>query len=147
MEIPQLLDSLTTEEFRQKLAGLSRETRGHTDHDVEDMAIRFASILPLVFGHDLDRLTLWNRIGSALTTSAAKTVDGDIGFFVQSVLTHIQAETGQAVSMPDMMDILGKTAAWSLEDRQAWIRHFQTHLIPTLIFARAQWNEHKEHTK
>ena len=108
------------------------------------MAIHFAAILPKIFGHDLDRLTLWNRIGSALTTSVAKTVDGDIGCFVQSVLAHIQADIGHAVSMPEMRAMLETMAAWSLDDRQALIRHFHTHLIPTLVFARAEWNDQKE---
>lgn len=141
-----MIGELTTEQFRQKLAGLLDPQAAVADdrrQEIRDLCIRFAAELPALFGEDLDRKTMWDRIGSGLQSAFAKTAGSDHEFFVQQVLTHILASTSSAASNPVMGEILVTLGGWSLEDRQAWLGYFNTHLIPLLVHARAHWTARK----
>ena len=84
---------LNPEEFKQRV--LKLKTTENQDRmmmeSIKDEAVKFCSILPEVFGDELDRKTLWTRIGSALDTSIIKSND-DIELFVNFVLEHIKAD-------------------------------------------------------
>lgn len=137
-----MIGELTTEQFRQKLAGLCDPQSAVADdrrEEIKDLCIRFAAELPALFGEDLDRKTMWDRIGSGLQSAFAKTAGGDHEFFIQQVLTHILASPSAAASNQAVGEILVALGGWSLEDRQAWLGYFNTHLIPLLVHARARW--------
>lgn len=111
--------------------------------EIRDLCIRFAAELPALFGDDLDRKTMWDRIGSGLQSGFAKTAGGDHEFFIQQVLTHILASPAAAASNPAIGEILVTLGGLSTEDRQAWLGYFNTHLIPLLVYARARWTARK----
>ena len=54
-------------------------------------AIRFCSILASVFGEDLDRMTLWDKIGNALVSACSKSPD-DIDAFINNCLISIKSD-------------------------------------------------------
>lgn len=142
-----LLGELTTEQFRQKLAGLIDPQETQTPErrqELKDVSIKFAAALPEVFGDDLDRVTMWNRIGTGLQAAFAKTAGDDHEFFVQQVLEHIKAEPSKASVCQAIGDVIVTLGEWSSSDRQAWITYFNTHLIPILVHARAGWTKTKE---
>lgn len=148
-EVPPL-GSLTTEEFRQKLAGvISPETVGDqlADEHLRNLAVQFAAILPRLFGDELDRKTLWERIGSGLQSSAAKTAGDDCEYFVQQVLSHIKAPLSFASGNEDLRTILHVLGEQSPSERERWMRMFQTHLIPILVHAREKWDAAKKARK
>ena len=141
-----MIGELTTEQFRQKLAGLSDPQATVADDrrgEIKELCIRFAAELPALFGEDLDRKTMWDRIGSGLQSAFAKTSGGDQEFFIQQVLTHVLASPSAAAANPVIGEILIALGGWSLEDRQAWLGYFNTHLIPLLVHARARWTARK----
>lgn len=141
-----MIGELTTEQFRQKLAGLCDPQATVADdrrEEIKELCIRFAAELPALFGEELDRKTMWDRIGSGLQSAFAKTAGGDHEFFIQQVLTHILATPSAAASNPVVGEILDVLGGWSLEDRQAWLGYFNTHLIPLLVHARARWTARK----
>ena len=147
---PTPIRELSHEECRQKLAGLIAPEQAVADDrraEIKQAAIDFVAILPHLFGDELERTTLWDRIGSGLQAALAKTASSDHEFFVQCVLSHILANPTKAASNSQLCDLLDKVDAWTDVDRQAWMQCFGTHLIPILVHARASWEEIKEKSK
>lgn len=146
MSSPALLGELTTEQFRQKLAGLldlQEQMAVESKQTIRLLAIDFVSSLPRVFGDDLDRKTLWDRIGSGLQTAYAKTASGDVEFFVSEVLRHIHAGTA-AAREESIGVVISSLIALPESERQAWITYCSTHMPVLLVHARARWEEAKE---
>ena len=142
MNTPALLGELTTEEFRQKLAGLIDPQENQTSDrraELKEVSIMFAACLPEMFGDELDRKTLWNRIGTGIQTAFAKTAGDDHEFFIQQVLEHIKAEPAKASVNTTLAEVIARLGEWPSSDRQAWITYFHTHLIPVLVHARKAW--------
>lgn len=110
---------------------------------VKDLAVRFCAALPAVFGESLDRTTLWDRIGTGIQSAYAKTAGDDVDFFVSQVLEHIKAEPTKSLSEPELSGVLTEAGGWSASEREAWLLHLATHLIPTLVYAKAKWEERK----
>ena len=144
------ISELSTEEYRQKLAGLidpEQEVADDRRTEIKQVAIDFVALLPLFFGEELERTTLWDRIGTGLQTALAKTASSDHEFFAQCVLSHILANPAKTASNGQLRDLLDKVGAWTDGDRQAWMRCFGTHLIPILVYARANWEDAKGKSK
>jgi hypothetical protein len=149
LNIP-LLGELTTEEFRQKIAGLIDPQEAQSPErrqELKDLSIKFAAALPEVFGSELDRITMWDRIGTGLQAAFAKTAGDDHEFFIQQVFEHIKAEPSKASICQAIGEVIATLGGWTSSDRQAWITYFSTHLIPILVHARAGWTQTKETRK
>lgn len=136
--------------FRRTLAGLidpDAQDGAECASDHKDWAIRIASTLADLFGADLDRLTLWNRIASGLSAGASKCTDGDIDRYISLCLDHVKADPAAVAANPDVQDILAhcnsQTAAW----RAGLIRYIGAHLYAVVAHARAArekaWQERK----
>jgi len=139
------LEELTTEQFRQQLAGLIDPREEIDLGDREDTrlaAIDFVACLPQIFGESLNRLTLWNRIGTAIETAYAKTVADDVEFFISEVCRQIQAGSAAARSEA-LARSLTTVSAWEIEKREAWLNHLATRLPTVLVYARMEWEKIK----
>jgi len=145
-----LIEGLTPEQFRQKLAGLldPREqlTPQHRQ-EIKDLAIKFVAVLPAVFGEGLDRLTMWEKIASALEVAFAKTAGADHEFFIEQVMKGILADRAKASANQQLAEVIATLEQWGTEQRHAWINYFGTHLVPVLVHARNQWTRRKEKSK
>lgn len=145
LDLP-VLGELTTEQYRQKIAGLidpqEQQTPERRD-EIKQLAIQFVALLPEVFGETLDRLTLWDRIGTGLQTAFAKTPGIDHEHFIQQVLEHIKSETSKAARCKSLAEVLLILSEWSPADRQAWIAYFHTHLVPIVVHAKIAWDAKK----
>lgn len=147
---PPLLGELTTEQFRQKLAGLidpQEQSTPERRSELRELSIRFAAALPEVFGEDLERKSMWDRIGTGLQAAFAKTAGDDHEFFINEVLTHIKANPAKAASCEEIGFVLWKLSEWNSSDRQAWITYFNTHLYVVIQFAKKGWTKTKETRK
>lgn len=103
------------------------------------LSIRFCSLLPIVFGDELDRVTLWDRIGSAIQTAYAKTASADVDLFVSLVLEHIKASPSRVAATVEFDEFLERINRLEIEEKQAWLTYMSTHLIPVLVHARREW--------
>jgi hypothetical protein len=138
-QLPERLASLDTQAMRQRLAGLidkqvERKASGG-DYDRE-LAIRFCASLPTVLGDSIDRLTMWNKIAAAITSAYAKTIGGDLDFFVQSVLDSVKADPSIAVASERLTGAIDMMDAMPAESRAGWLQYLATHLTPVLVHAR-----------
>ena len=140
------LGNLTTEQYRRHLAGLidPQQKIGLTDREVIRLtAIDFVSCLPRIFGSELDRMTLWDRIGSAIQVAFSKTVDDDHEFFISEVCRHIMAGTAAARS-EELQAVILKVTEWEAERRVLWMQYLSSHLPVVLVHARAAWEKSKK---
>ena len=141
-----LIGELTTEQYRQKLAGLIDQDADKNEADIaklKKLAVDFVAILPEVFGDSLDRLKIWDRISSGLVAANAKATNTDHERFVQLVLDHIKADPAMAGRNENLAAMLGSLETLSVTDRDSWIVLFGSHLVPILVKARVAWNEKK----
>jgi hypothetical protein len=142
--LPPSLESLDTNELRQRLACLIdpvAEKAQWFDDVARDIAIQFCAALPSVFGDSLDRMTMWDKIASAIQSGYAKTVSGDIDLFIQHVMESIKADPARAVASEKLNAAMNQLSSLHGQERQDWLQYLATHLIPILVHAR---RDHKQ---
>ena len=138
-DTPSRLENLNTEQLRQRLAGLidtQAEKSKWFSEQAKDVAIQFAASLPAVFSDSLDRLTMWDKIASAIKGGFAKTAGGDLDLFIQHVMETIKADESKAVSCEKLVIAIDCMHAIDDEHRQDFLQYFVTHLIPILVHSR-----------
>lgn len=136
---------LTPEVFRKKIAGLVDESRDLSESDIEDMkstAVRFVSILASLFGDDLDRKTLWERIGSGISVGIAKSGD-DASHFANECLMHIKAAPGEVAASAPMTSFMLQLDARPQSWHKQFLGYIHKHNYIIVMYARARWEEYK----
>lgn len=149
-QLPPPIKQLTTEEFRRQLAGLvdQRELLSPAWSDEQKQyAIRFVAALPTLYGNELDRLSMWDRIGTALQVAYAKTVGADHEYFISRVLEHVMASPASAARSDSLQFVMSYLAECPVAARQAWIDYMHTHLYAVLVHAKAEWEQVKQQRK
>lgn len=140
------VDLLTAEEFRRKLAGMvdPRRTMPEMELDaVKDEAINFCSTLASLFGDDLDRKTLWERIGNGIVTSVAK-CGGEIEVFMNEMLDYIKADPGKVAASKNMEMHIQMFATRPKEWKDAFLKIMETRHFIIVVKARTLWNMNKK---
>ena len=139
---------MNPQEFKEKILNLksSEEENLLTDESVKMEAIKLCSIFPELFGDDLDRLTLWNRIGSALETSVIK-ANYDIPYFVNLCLEHIKAEHSKVATHEYLSNFVEVNSAKSEEWKKAFFHYISTRYFLIIAKARSEWEKKKAERK
>lgn len=110
--------------------------------EFRDLSARLGCVLAHLFGEGLEELTKWSRIGTAVSTAAAKCGDGDVDRLLSLMLDHVQADTAKAAACDPLLQILtyrDRSDSW----RQQWVRYLALNLYAVLAHARARWQEVK----
>lgn len=107
--------------------------------EIRDAAIRFCSILSSLFGDDLDQLSKWDRIGSAISSACAKVSGDDVDCFVTHCLDHIKADDAQVARCEPLSQLLSTFPERTPEWRFAYLDYFRTHRHAVLVHGRARW--------
>lgn len=97
-----------------------------------------------LFGESLDRMTLWDRIASALTTASAKCDDGDTDRYAALCLDHIKGDPAAAARHAGfaawVMTMAGRDEAY----RQLFVRHCGAKTAIVIVYARHAWELRKQ---
>ena len=138
---------IDTQQFRQRVAGLidpNRKPTGAAETtSIKEEAKQLCLILCELFGESLDRTTLWDRIGSALATAAAKCDDGDTDRFVSLCLEHVQADNAQAARHTEFGNWVVTMGSRDDAYRQGFVRACATITPVILVHARNAWEQRK----
>ncbi len=140
---------MSAEEFRQKLAGLVNPNQMMKEEEIEkvkEKTIEFCSILPELFGDDLKRITLWERISHGLIVSSAK-ANGDIELFINQILLYIKAEPSNVASNKHLSDFIEFILSQSRNWQEQFIRTCESKYMFICVKARLIWNTKKEENK
>lgn len=138
------MEKLTPQEFRRKLAGLFEKepVTESVKENIKQEAIRFVSILPKVFGSDLDRMTLWERIPSALETASSKVSD-NAEKFINECLSHIKANINNE-SSELLFSIITTLSSRPKDYQEDFISYIRNNGYVITIYAKKRWNEIKD---
>jgi len=109
---------------------------------IKDQAVRFCSILAEVFGEDLDRKTLWERIGNGLIVAAAK-CGGDWELFVNEMLKYIKAEPGKVAANRGLAAFIDEMLVRPKEWQEQFVRECEAKHMFICVKARMLWNSRK----
>lgn len=140
--------SFDAESWRQRLAGLI-DPDAHDDDDNpaaiehKNQSVELCLCLCELFGDSLDRMTLWDRIGSALATACAKCDDGDIDRYVTLCLEHVKADVGAAGRNQGVAAMLYLASEKSASWRQGLVRYIAAHIYTIPVHARIRWEKVK----
>lgn len=144
---PSKIPTLDTVAIRQRLAGLSDRsaTKPPAFHNaVKELAVDFCATLPRIFGGELDRMTLWDRIGSAITTARAKNPGEDVDGFIQSVCDHIKASISATLACERFCGVMEEIEKLTPEEAGQWMDYMNAHLVPVLAKAKRKWVEERD---
>jgi hypothetical protein len=106
-------------------------------------AIKLCLIFPELFGNELDRKTLWNRIGSAIETSIIK-CNYDIAHFVNSCLEHIKAEYSKVACHETILQFIESNSLKSEDWKKSFFHYLSTRHFIIIAKARYEWEQKKE---
>lgn len=96
-----------------------------------------------LFGESLDRMTLWDKIGSALSAAASKCDDGDTDRFAALCLETIKADDAAAARNAGFANWVTTMAERDEAYRQAFVRHCGSKSAIVLVHARHAWEQRK----
>ena len=102
---------------------------------MKDETVRFVSILPELFGDDLDRKTLWERIGNGLKSAIAKS-GGDFEVFINNTLEYIRAEHGKVAANEHIEMFINMALTRPKEWKEQFMRTIEKKIFMILVKAR-----------
>lgn len=135
------IQELSAETFRQKLAGLVDEEAALPDvarESIKEEAVRICSIFASLFSDDLDRKTLWERIGTGIVAAIAKS-DHELDRFINHALDYIKADPGRVASSAPLTAWLETNLDRPAEWRRGLLRYIEGRRFIVLVKARAHW--------
>lgn len=107
-----------------------------------DETVNYVSILPEVFSDDLDRKTLWERIGNGILVSLAK-AGGDFELFINFCLEFIKAESGKVAANENLSMFINVAMSRPVEWKNQFLSTIEKKHYLIIVKARARWNENK----
>lgn len=99
--------------------------------------------MPSLFGDDLDRKTMWDRIASGIKTSIAKAND-DLEEFVSYLLEHIKAEPAYVAANEKLSAFISIARERDAQWRSLFMHTLEKKLFVLLVLSREKWNEYKK---
>lgn len=141
---------IDTKQFRLQVAGLidpNRKTGAAEEASVKEEAKQLCLALCELFGESLERMTLWDRIGSAILTASAKCDDGDTDRFAALCLDHVKADAAAAARHEGFANWVTTMAVRDDAYRQAFVRHVAQKAAIVLVHSRHAWEHKKMMTK
>ena len=134
-----MLQTISAEVFRQRLAGLEAPETRFSEDDIEkfrQLGIRLVLVMREVFGSSIDRKTLWERIASGMQVAQAKS-GGKGERFLSAMLDYVKADVNVVVGSDWLTDIRADVRSLSLEDQRQFIRTCVDYRMLLCLEARA----------
>lgn len=117
----------------------------YSDDVFIDEAIRLISEVPRFFSDQLDRMTMWDRIGNGIGSSVSKS-DGDFRLFINYLVDYVKADFSKFACSDTIQSII---STFELRDK-SWQRLFvencQKYSFLIIAKSRQSWQNknHKE---
>ncbi|MDR1398628.1 MAG: hypothetical protein LBJ41_01720 [Treponema sp.] len=140
------IQQLDADKFRQELAGLTvpgEELSETALEEAKEQSISLCCILAKVFGNDLDRKTLWERIGNGLEVCAIKSRN-DIERFLNELFDYVRGSPGDVAANDDARNWIDYTGHLDPEIQRLIIRVCTERRFIIVLKARNRWKEFKE---
>jgi len=131
--------------FRRRVADLagSDDALQYDAAQFRAAAVDLSLALCRLFGESLDRITLWDRISTALGTACSKVPNGEPEALLSAALDHVKADHGAASRDPGVAKWLASVALQPDAWRRQFVTYVATRLYAVLVHARNAWEESK----
>jgi hypothetical protein len=110
---------------------------------IKDEAVKLCCALAEVFSDDLDRKTLWERIGNGLAVCSVKS-GGDWELLLAGLLDYIKADPGKVAANQKLATWWETMSLRPQEWKDQFIRVCETKRMILVIKARQIWNLNKQ---
>jgi hypothetical protein len=109
---------------------------------IKDEAVKLCCILAEVFSDDLDRKTLWERIGNGLAVCSVK-CGGDWELLLEGLLEYVKADPGKVAANEKISNWHDFMSLRPQEWKDQFIRVCETKRMIIVTMARQSWNLNK----
>jgi hypothetical protein len=109
---------------------------------IKDEAIKLCCILAEVFSDDLDRKTLWERIGNGLAVCSVK-CGGDWELLFAGLMDYVKADPGEVAANKKIASWLATMSLRPQEWKDQFIRVCETKRMVLVVQSREVWNLNK----
>lgn len=135
-----MITGISFDEFRRRLAfgGGSEEDKAAAKQAAERWCVDLCGLVPLFFGPELARTTLWTRIDTGILAAASKARNAE-EFFAE-LLTHIMADAATVSRSNEAAKLLADAENIDMTALKAVVS--QKHLI-VIVRARGVWENRK----
>ena len=145
-----MIEELTPELFRQKLAGLIDEADGESDwaEEYREIASDFVLLLAIGFNRrELDAKTIWARIDGAIQKGLAECDGVDVDRLMSTCLDHVMASVNVVATQSRALEIQASIVAMPKERRAYFCQYLARHRYAAIVLGRQKWEAHKELAK
>lgn len=142
-----MITELNAEVFRQKLAGLADASAGEDmfPDDYRELASDFVLLLAIGFNRrELDAVTLWSRIDSAIQKGLADCDGEDVDRFVSACLEHILAPINVVATHGTALEIQSTLTKLQDSQRAYFLQYLSRHRYAAIVLGREKWEQHKD---
>lgn len=138
------IELMSAEEFRLKLTGLTDPSiiSEGVKESLLNEAVDFVSELPVFYSDDLDRKSLWERIGNGLLAAVHK-CNGDVELFVNQVLVYIKADTAKVAASEKLSNLIFTFSARDKGWKESFLGLFNSYHYLIIVKSRMMWNSRK----
>jgi hypothetical protein len=124
------------EQFRKNLAFPYTEKESKEDEATFEFLVDACAVLPSVYGAELDRLKMWDRISNGLQVLLSKVKSNHE--IMDALLKFVCADTAKAVANTQIIDLFARQPSI---DIQAMRREITTKGMYITVLARNKWQE------
>lgn len=141
-----MITTLDCAEYRRRLAGLSDTAgiEGGFADTYRDLSSECVLLLAICFNRrELDAVTLWTRIDSAIQKGLAECDGEDVGRFLSACLEHVMASINVAATQSDAVRIQQQLLALHDDARVYFLQYLAKHRYVAIVLGREKWEARK----
>lgn len=140
------IEVLDCVEYRRKLAGLSDTAGGEDGFADQYRALSSECVLLLAICFNrkqLDPVTVWTRIDSAIQKGLADCDGEDVDRFLSTTLEHVLANINVSATQVDAVRIQQSLLKLHGDERVYFLQYLAKHRYVAVVLGREKWEERK----
>jgi hypothetical protein len=141
------INQIDAAEFRQKIAGFVSPILPDTEvTDMKEAAINLCCILADVFGEDLDRKTLWERIGNGISVCSIK-CNGDWEMLLEGLLEYVKSDFDTVSRNNELESWIDSMSLRTKEWTEQFVQIINTKRMFIIVKARNEYKKGRRNDK
>jgi hypothetical protein len=146
------MKKLNNTDFYQRLCGvsdLSKESavkNNYSDDVFIDEAVRLISEIPRFFSDQLDRMTMWDRIGNGIGSAVSKS-DGNFRLFINNLVDYVKADYSKFACSETIQNIINTFELREKEWQSLFVENCQKYSFLIIAKSRLYWQTKNNKSK
>lgn len=141
------LKTIDWEEARRRVAGLATEAKAaSSDERFRELACDVCVALAIVYGEELERTKMWDRIATAIRTAASRSAGRGFDRFISTAMEMVKADASKAAVVADRVPSI-VDAGLDQDDADRLYRYMIDHSFAIVMRGRKAWQQRKEDSR